>query len=209
MIKIIAGIFMLIFLSGCSPTQVTAIWTKYNYGKKFNRIMVLAVSKNLKIRQAFENEITKLLNEEGIQAVSALKFIPPNTRPRESDQDRIGLNLLRNGIDGVLTINPVQIENKKTYVPGQSYVVPSGHYRFGPYFYSSFRRVYQPGYVVTTSNFILESILYELPIKRQKDGKELVWVAQSKVYDPGTVESAAKSYSKALVKSIMESGVIL
>jgi hypothetical protein len=64
----------------------------------------------------------------------------------------------------------------------------------------------EPEYYRQEKTFVLETRFFDVADAANKES--VVWTGQSELTDPSSAESAAKSYSKKLVKTLLESGTI-
>ena len=204
-----AFVLTLLFLSfGCKPTM-DYVWKKDNFnGKKFNKIAVIAVSDDFSVRQEVENGIIRDLKENGIEAISGLSFLPPNAPKSEWEAENIAKKLKAMGVDGALSVNLINKRDRTDYVPGETYVYPTGYYRYGNHIYNNYSRIYNPGYYVEVEEYLIEANLYDVTVTSSKQ-QALMWTGQSKLYNPSGVKSAATSYSDNLIGYMLGNNILL
>ena len=201
----------MVFLWSCSTTMKYT-WTKENFeGKKFDKILVLTITKNLKSRTLFENTVVQLLAEEGINATNGLNVFTPVEDMKKLTEEEIENRIKGGGYDGVLvtslidvTTRDVRVNNTTPYYP----YMYGGYYGYGygGFIYSNYNYMYSIDSYREEKTYVLETRLYDV---NETDNKEaIVWSGQSELVDPSGSESASKSYSGALVKTLMESGTI-
>ena len=186
----------------CSSTQTTATWSKpQSEPNNFHKVAVLGVMGSLSARQSFEYEIVEQLQKEGVPAVAAMQMLPP--KKKNISVDQMIRRLHQNGVDAVMVVSLSDVDRKKQYVPGSTYVRPRTYYnRFGDYYVHTHRRVHTPGYVRRSTTYFLESTLYDL------HNQELIWTSEAKSTDPNSLKSASKSYAKSIVKSLDKDEII-
>src|SRR5438105_2585312 len=88
-----------VFISGCEPSiQLTGTWHDQTAGtKKFNKIVVMAIGKNLSNRKLGEDKLVTDLTAKSFNAVGSLTFLPPDFQ--QLDSTAIEAALKRNGVD--------------------------------------------------------------------------------------------------------------
>lgn len=208
--RIILSLVVMAFLWSCSTTMKYT-WTKDNFqGKSFDKVLVLTLSKNLKYRTLFENTVVEDLAKEGITATNGLAVITPVEDVKKLTEDEIEARVKDGGYDAVLvttlidiTTRDVQVLNSNSYYP----YMYGGHYGYGyrSFIYSNYNYMYNESYR-EEKTYVLETRLYDVNEGNQKEA--VVWSGQSELVDPSGSESASNTYSKTLVKTLMESGTI-
>ncbi|WP_319500388.1 hypothetical protein [uncultured Draconibacterium sp.] len=207
--RIIVSLIALTFLWSCSTTMKYT-WTKDNFeGKSFDKILVLAISKNLKSRTLFENTVVDLLKDEGINATNALNVFTPVEKLDELSEDEIGNRIKDGGYDAVLITSLVEVNTRDVQVNDYSYYpyMYGGRYGYGyrSFIHYNYDFMYRDQYR-QEKTYVLETRLYDV---NEPDVKEaVVWSGQSELVDPSGSESASNTYSKSLVKTLMESGTV-
>lgn len=196
-------------LYGCAPsTYVTGSWKSPEATvKTYNNVVVAAMTDNVQARQAIEQQLQNQLQQRGIKATKSLDLFPPSATSRQGgDPDMMLQRIQGDGYDGIVTVAVVDQETETRYVPGTAGYAPVS--RFG--WYGSFRgyysyyspTLYQPGYYTEDKIYFLESNLYDA------GSEKLVWSAQSRSYDPGTVISFADEFAEVTVKQMAQDNVI-
>lgn len=192
---------------GCGPTM-TSEWKKEGYDSQpFKKIAVIAISKNLEVRQSVENNIiSDLKNQKMIQTVSGLNLFPPNVSKEAWSEENIAQLLESNQIDAVLTVTPVNSYVSSNYNTGNMYAMPV-YGRVGRHVYRTYDMVYGPGYYEQSQNYVIEANLYDLTQGNSKQ-EVMVWKGQSTVYDPSSISSGASSFSNNLVNYLVKNNII-
>lgn len=209
--RIIFSLLALTFLWSCS-TSMKYTWTKDNFeGKKFEKILVLTISKNLKSRTLFENTVVQYLGEEGINATNALNVFTPVEDMNDLTEAEIEKRITDGNYDGVLVTSLIDINTRDVRVNNSTPYYPymyGGYYGYGygSFIYSNYNYMYSIDSYREEKTFVLETRLYDVNEVNQKEA--VVWSGQSELVDPSGSESASKSYSDKLVRTLMESGTI-
>ncbi len=207
--RVIVSLIAMTFLWSCATTMKYT-WTKESFeGKKFDKILVLTISKNLKSRTLFENTVVEYFAEEGINATNSLSVFTPVEKMEDLTEDEIEARIKKGNYDGVLVTTLVDVNTQDVQVNNTSYYPMSYGYGYGyrSFIYSGYGNMYQPDYYRQQKTYVLESRLYDVTKSDAKEG--VVWSGQSELTDPSGSESASKKYSDTLVKTLIESGIIM
>ena len=206
---VIACIVMAAGMYSCAaPTEITGTWkSPQATAKTFNKVVVAAMTDNVQARQTIENQLQQQLEARGIQATKSIDLFPPNRmRDAESPADMMLNQMTGEGYDGILTVAVVDQETDTRYVPTAGAYAPVS--RFG--YYNTFRgyygywspTLYNPGYYTKEKIYFLETNLYDT------SNENLVWSAQSKSYDPASLQSFADNFAKITVKQMAQENII-
>lgn len=196
-------------LYGCAAsTQVTGSWkSPQAVEQTYNKVVVAAMTDNLQARQVVEEQLQEQFAQRGIEATKSIDLFPPTaTNKQGGDPDMMLQRIQGDGYDGIVTVAVVDQETETRYVPGNYAYAPVS--RFG--WYGSFRgyygymspTVYEPGYYTKDKIYFLESNLYDAT------SENLVWSAQSRSYDPGTLTTFADEFAEVTVKQMARDNVI-
>lgn len=214
--------FVTFFLLSCmgSLTDISGTWTKPGYkGKKFNKILVVAISNEIVKRSSVESAMAKELSSVKINATTSTSVLDLSSIEKNKDGkvdstkiEAMKKSLIDAGYDGAIVISLLDKKEKTEYVPGQTYYQPNYYhsYGYGPYSYNGFYNysystynvVNTPGYYVEKTNFYIETRLFDLK------SDELLWAAQSETLNPSNLNDFSSSLSKAVVDNILNDFVI-
>ena len=187
---LISIIFSLSSLS-CSTSTTLTSWKDPNLKEKtFSKILVFGFIKDLEYRTEFENTITKLLKQTGIEAVPSLKLISP---VKKYSKDDLEIILSDGNFDGMLTIkyegNILEISKRN----GTTY------YKYYRRYNKHFRR---KAYIETHKTVIMECRLFSVQFEND------VWVATSKTSDASSTPELVKSVAGEIIKSLKKNKLI-
>ena len=204
-IRIGLGLFALIFLMSCaSPMKYT--WTKDGYqGKEYKKILVISEAKTQQGRLNSENAIVETLAKNGLTATNSVDVFKMNEDIQSLSEDEIENRILNGGYDGVLISSLVDAKSRQVREGGGSYYAPTS-YRYGRHVRAGYGHMREPEYYREEKTYVLETRFFDVSDSATKES--VVWSGQSELTDPSSAESAAKSYSKKLVKTLLESGTI-
>ena len=206
--KLLLFLGVITCFTSCKPTM-EYVWSKEGFqGKKFNKLAVIAVSDDNAIRAAVEGEITDRLSAEGIATVEGFDVLPPNATRDDWKPENISKKLQALNVDGVIAIALVNVREREEYVPG---TMRPGfgpiYYGYGRHLYRSYDMIYSPGYYRDVKEYVVEASLYDT--KDVKDEKEaLIWLGQSKLYNPRSLKGSAASYADNVVKFMKQENVL-
>jgi len=146
-----------------------------------------------------ENHLVEDLNEAGVKAISSINRYGPKTFENKSEETILN-SLQKDGIDAVLTIVLLNKEKERYYTPSRVYYSPYIIYqrRFWGYYTTIYDRIYEPGYYCESTNYFWESNLYDI------ENKELIYSAQSKSFNPASINKLADEYGKIIKKDLIK-----
>lgn len=198
---------LLLFLISCNSTKITSSWKADDAQKNnYNKIIVFGIfnQKDRSIRDNVETQLVSQLHSLGYNAVSALAEYGPKAFAKLKEED-VAAQLKSSGYDAVLTTVLLDKSKEKDYNPGNVSYQPVGYRynRFGRYYTTVYDRVYEPGYYTTSTQYFLESNLYDL------NSTDLKYSVQSKAFDPSSTSELAANYSKRIVKDLKEKGILM
>lgn len=190
--KFLLAVAVLI-LAACSSSKITSSWKAPDFSaKKYNKILVLGLihDKDRSICEQMESHLVGDLQDKGYQAVSAMKEYGP--KAFEGLDEKGALEKIKeNGADAVLTIVLLNKEKETKYIPGQWNVSN----RFWGYYGYRYRRIYEPGYYVTDTQYFWETNFYDL------GNQDLLYSAQTKSFSPSSTEALGHEYGRLIVKN--------
>ena len=195
-----------VFLLSCTSSQITSSWKDPGTGKElsaFKNILIVGMPNDRQLKEEMENYLSEYLVKEGINAKASFDEFGPKAFVKMNEDDVTAL-VRSKGYDAVITIALLDKQNEQSYNPGMVNYTPIGTYynRIGRYFTTIYDRTYTPGYYNNTTDYFWETNLYDA---RQE---KLIYSAQSKSFDPGSIKSLSKEYSRSIVKDLMEKGLI-
>lgn len=212
---VVAFVLSSILYSCGSMTYITDTWGKKGFtGKKFNKVMVMAVAKEKMVaRRTIEDVVVKELNARGINAIISYDKISYGMFDKDSDgkvdntkeaEEMVKAKVNELGIDGVIVMALKDVKKDTKYVPGVPDYMPT--YYYTPYYnnyFAVYDRIYSPGYYVENTDVYIESSVYDA----QKE--ELVYSLMSETVNPTSVGDFAKSFSKALSTTLVDQKILL
>lgn len=208
-LKINLLILFTALLSACgTTTNITGSYKAPGVTQlAYKKIFVSALTEKAAVRQSVEKGIADYLATKGISAVTSTAIFPPDFHSSGNDKDKdLVLQKIREAAcDALFTIALIDKENEARYVPGSgAYPINAyGHYgTFGAYYNYGYGSFYSPGYYTNDKIYYLETNLYDATTEK------LVWSAQSKTYDPTSLDSFLQGYLKAVNERVVKDGLV-
>lgn len=207
--KIIQGLALLIVtltLASCSSTELLSSWKANDANmQQYNKVLVVGLTgnKDRSIRDNIESAMVNSLKANNINAVAASEEYGPKAFEKLSDADVIS-KVKKDGYDGIIILSLLDKEKEKYYTPGRVSYTPYFTYysRYWRQWRTMYDRTYEPGYYTNTTNYVLESNLYNVQMDR------LEYSAQTRSFDPSNAATLANSVTKTVVADMVKKGVI-
>ena len=191
----------------CNSTHVVSSYKDEKVeAKDYKKILVLGIfqQKERALRQEVETQLVNRLVQQGYNATSAMADFGPKAFEKVTE-DQLAATLKTSGYDAVITTALLDKKKEKNYQQGTSRLQPVGVYynRFGRYYSTVYDRVYSPGYYTTSTDYFLESNLYDIATSN------LLYSIQIKSFDPSSATSLASENSKTVVKDLINKKVLI
>ena len=204
-------LFTAFTLYSCSSvTEMSGTWKKPGTtATKYNKIVVMGVSKNLVTKSTVENAIVSQLKKNGFNAVAGANVLPTSTFDADADgkadddsKSKIAEKLKELGVDGALVLSLLDKKESERYVPGTTMYSPyNSYYPFYGYYGGAYNMVNTPGYYEKVTNYFLTSNFYNVGTE------QLVWSGQSETFNPTSLSDFSNSYAEKVVDELLSSGI--
>lgn len=201
--------FTAVLLLGCgSATEITGSWKQDSVNpSNYSSIVVTSMTSNMSARQTVENDLTRELEKLGLQASRSLDVLPPGfTQPKEVDREELLAKIRKSRADAILTVALINKETEERFVPGTYGYQPITRFqyygRFSGYYTTWYPTLYSPGYYTEDKIYFIEINMYDARTEN------LVWSVQSETYNPESLSSFSKDFSKTIVNKMVSDGVI-
>jgi predicted transcriptional regulator len=153
-------------------------------------MVVVGTFKSPSIRNFFEDEFVKQLQEHGIEAIASYTFVPIVDL---TNKDSVNTKIKEIGVDAVLVTRLVDKKTVENYVQGRVTVVPNySHHRRR----HNFDYIYTPGYMVEEEYAYAETNIYDIR------SEKLIWSALSTTKISGRDQDLIKSFVKVMVDKL-------
>ena len=204
-LHLLAMMMAMISLADAKSTKLVASWKNPEVtAPRFQRILVLGMSAKPGVRADFEDALSKLVSNTGVEA------IPGNTILLRPEDTKLNLDYLKSQvkafkIDAVIVSRLVKVDKQTTYIPGSAYALPYPYYRsFYGYYGALYPVVYSPDYLREDTTVRVETSVYAVSAGEG----ELVWTGVSDTFNPRSADKVIEGLSKLLVKELQKETVL-
>jgi hypothetical protein len=207
-LSILASLAIGLALASCAPsTKIIGSWSSPEKpAAGYNKLLITGLTSNLVNRQAFEEELTSTLLEDGINAASSLTLIQVGSAKDEAGMAKALETIRTAGFDGILTVALLDQTSETRYVQGTTTYAPmgyGGYYgRYSGYYGYYGAMTYNPGYYTTDKNYYIEVNLYDAKTEA------LIWSSQSETTNPSNLESFSHTFAGVVVNQMIKDGII-
>ena len=191
-------------LAGAKSTKLVASWKNpQGTAVKFHRVLVLGMSAKPGVRADFEDALSQLVTQAGVEAV------PGNTILLRPEGTQLNLDYLKTQIkefkiDAVIVSRLVKVDRNVTYIPGQP-LMPYPYYgSFYGYYSAIYPVVYSPDYLREDTMVRVETSVYSVI---SGEG-ELLWTAVSDTFNPSSAKKVIDGLSKLIVKELQKDAML-
>jgi hypothetical protein len=196
--SVFAAVVVCIAGFGCASTSVVDTWRNPNYsGGPARSVLVVGISKQPSVRQTFEDEFTKRLQEKGVKAVASYTVIP---EAGQVTADRLRTAVEESGLDGVIITRLAKVEKQRAVSP--EYGPP---YRYGSYygFYGdAWTGYYEPAPVYEYDVVVLQTTLFLLQQEKP------VWSGTTETFAPQNIQKETAGFAEQVIKAMSRDRVI-
>ena len=185
-------------------TKLIVSWKNPEYsGTRFHRILVLGMSAKPGVRADFEDALSALITQAGVEAV------PGNTILLRPEGTKLDLNYLKTQvsafkIDAVIVSRLVKVDKNITYVPGTPYMPYPYYGSFYGYYGALYPVVYSPDYLREDTTVRVETNVYAVT---SGEG-QLVWTGTSDTFNPKSADKAISGLSKLIMKELQKAAIL-
>ena len=190
---------VVLLLSGCVSTRLTAVWKDVAYQAHPTKVMVIGVAKTPLKRRIFEDEFVAQLKAHRTDAVASYKVLSDK---KQDDQEAIAAKVKELDADTVLITRLVSKKTVKVYVPSMPYYPPLYYGRWPDYYDYGYRTMYTPGYMTEEEFAVMETNLYDAA------SDNLIWAATSETEIRGSDQSQIKEYIGVMSNTMVEHGLL-
>ena len=186
--------------TGCGSTRIVNQWSSPDYvAPRFNRILVIGVSKQSSIRRTLEDEFVAKLKATGVDAVPSYRYIPEDG---PVDEARLQAAVKQANADATLVTRLVQVEKKTRVSPGFYQPAPAATFGFYPGYAGAWFGYYEPPTVYQYDVYTSETTLYDM--KRN----QLVWSGTVETEAPSDVRKEISRYVDAVIKALKSKNLL-
>lgn len=199
--------FIAIIIISCGPsTVITASWKNTDLpSQKYSRILVAALTSNIIAKVTVENEMATALGSN-ITVLKSITEFPPDIHNTASDKETIMNKVKNKNLDAILSISLISKETESRYIPGAHPYNPLGGYNYYDSFWSYYSywypHYYSEVYYIQNKIYFIETNLYDTQTEK------LIWSAQSRTYNPTSLQTFSKEFAYIIVAKMKKDGVL-
>lgn len=179
-------------------------WADDEYlSTNYDRVAVIGMVQRLDLRRALERQTAQELRERGDEVSEGLEVFSLDFEPTEDNRDMMKEKLDAQGIDAVVTLGVLDIDEEQRYIPGSTGYRPRTYVNpLFTYYSNTYNLVYNPGYYANSTEVFMESNLFDL------DANKVIWSGQSRTYERQSVYGFADDFAATVVESMDESQML-
>jgi hypothetical protein len=187
-----------LFVTGCGSSSVVQQWSSPDYvAPRFERIMVIGITRQAGMRRSFEDEFVAKLKATGVDAVPSYRFIAEDGPVEEA---RLHEAVKQAGADATITTRLVQVDRQTQVSPGTYRPAPYGFYRGYAGAWSGY---YDPPTVYQYDVFVSETNLFDT----KKD--QLVWSGTVETTDPRDIKKELSRYVDTVIDALKKRNLLV
>lgn len=184
-------IISILTTSSCETPTKLYYWFDSTYsGSYIDNILVLAIVKDIEYRNAYENEMVKLLNNKGINSIASTKILSLNKTYTQEDFNTI---LTENKLESILIIKYLGTEIEKTDAKGRTF------YKF---YKNTLKSTLRQGYYEIHRTVVVEASLFTA------SDEKIIWLATAKTTNAYDVNDLANSLAKEIITNLESKNII-
>ncbi len=193
-------------LASCATTSLVDTWRNPNLpGRRYEKMLVVNVTRNENTRRVFEDVISAELGQRGIAVVPGYTLIAKEEKANKEVMEKA---VKTSGAEGVLTIQTIKVEQQTGYTPG--YIENYPNFWYPPAFptwnlygyYGSSTTYYEPPSSYTYEVATIQANLFDVA-----SGK-LIWAATLQSSEPGNITSVSKDLARLIIEKLVKEGLI-
>jgi hypothetical protein len=204
--SLILAVMITAGICSCGSTKMTSSWKDENAKTKpYHNIMVwgLLTEKDSSTRRLMETHLVNDLVSKGYHAISSTDVYREKAYKKLSSAEILD-EFKNTGIDAVITIVLLDKQKEDQYYPGGFHNEPANNYgNLDKYYSTVYEKVFTPGYYITTTTYLWETNLFELP------GGGITYSARTKSFDPNNTNELAHENGQLIIKDMVKKKLIL
>lgn len=191
------GFLLAILTSACAPVKTLEVWQDETYTQPLQKVLVMVVHQQGKIRNQFENLFSEQLTKRGVEAIPSHKVLPQLIS--KLDREAVLAEVKELGVSNVLVARSIHRDEITNHQYGGVFFGGTVVYDHGwhTYAYGSF---YSKEY--DTEHFIIATKLFEM------GNEKPVWSDLTQVRVEGSREGAVNLFIPVLIKQLEKSQLL-
>ncbi len=205
LVKLLGLSISVFVLASCAATSLIDTWRNPTLtGRRYNKLLVVNITRSENSRRVFEDVISAELGQQGVTAVPGYTLIAKEEKTNKEVMERA---VKTSGVEGVLTIQTVKVEQQTSYQPGYIESYPNFWYppafpNWNLYGYYGSTTYYEP-----PSTYMYEVATIQANLFDVASGK-LIWAATLQSSEPGNVTSVSKDLTRLIIEKLTKEGLI-
>jgi hypothetical protein len=184
-----------LMLASCSSTKLEKSWADPSFNaattQPFKKVLIFAPLKDAASQRTAEDKIAAQFKEKSA-AVPSYTYLQPS----DTNQTVLDQKLIKDGFDGVISMQLKEVEKSTSYVQGTTY---GGYHGYrGYYGYGA----YSPGYYTEDKTFFVETNLYSI-----RDNK-LLWSGTTSSINPSKFDKTIDEIIYTVKYELQKKGYI-
>lgn len=191
-------------LGACgTSTQIVGSWKKGGADTLvYRRVFVAALTNNLQAKQKVEGVLAAVFSNRGASVTKSLDVFPPDIESRNNKDKDVFLNKIKDYDTDLIVTNAVIDKKTQERYMGGGYAPWGWAGNFWGYYRGYYGRFYDPGYYTLDKVYYLETNVFDAKTD------QLVWSAQSRTYNPSSLNSFIEDYAKVIVEKMTSDGIL-
>ncbi len=185
-------------MAACAPVKTLEVWKAEDYTRQLDKVLLIVLTQNDKIRNQFENVFSDQLAKQGVEAIASHKVLPPLSE--NPDRDVVVAKVKELGVTSVLVIRSISKKEITNHQYGGVVLGGVAVYSDGGWYGYSYGYSYDRKY--DTDVFTISTKLYDV------DSKKPEWSYLSQVNVEGSREGAVNLFIPVIVKQLEDSQLI-
>lgn len=189
--------------SGCAATFVStfeATGVKPVTPKPGDKVIAVVVEKDEGRRRRHENALARALTGRGLEGVPSFTLVPAESLQNEAAAKAA---FEKTGAIGVVVMRVVGVDTDTYSRPPTYYSGPMYGGYWGGYYPYGWSTVYSPGYTITETSVVVETMVYDLT------QNTLLWAGTSKTADPNSADELINKLVKAAAEEMRRAGLLV
>ncbi|KAA8483360.1 hypothetical protein BDE36_2717 [Arcticibacter tournemirensis] len=202
--KIFFSILTGMVLSACgTSTQIVGSWKKGGADTlTYKKVLVAALTNNLQAKQKVENALAAVFSVRGATVSRSLDVFPPDIESKNNKDKDAFLKKIKDYDTDLIVTNAVVDKKTQERYMGGGYAPWGWAGNFGGYYRGYYGRFYDPGYYTLDKVYYLETNVFDAKTD------QLIWSAQSRTYNPSSLNSFIDDYAKVIVEKMTNDGIL-
>ncbi len=199
-----------ILTSSCSSNRLIHQYKNPDTGFfESNKLFIIGLEGNLKIRQKFEKELSKAFDEEHVRSVKSIDFFEDSfTKEKKSIEElnEIEKTLLKTGFDAILITKIIGSE-KRYYTSRMLHEYMTSNQTFEDYYFGNqYKYLKQKGKPEDYTIHIIETSLYCICPDKER---ELLWRGEIEIKDTKSNSKNISNFIDVLFENLKENELLL